>query len=243
VGTGHDVVMTLTMGVAPFGHRPAGRFNFTPPSEVVYVEPFPRRVRGVVGDETVVDSDDTWLVWVSRNLPRYSFPAGDVRSDAATPDPHIDGHVVVDWSAVDRWFEEDDEVFVHVRDPYHRIVVAHTPRHIVVSLNDVVLADTTSARALYETSLPTRWYVPREDVRMDLLEPSATITQCAYKGQPVHYSAKLPDVLIDDVAWSYGDDVLREAEDVRDHIAFYNERVDISVDDVIAERPMTPWSR
>lgn len=235
--------MTLTVGSGPFGHLPAGRFNFSPPERVVYVEPFPRRVRALLGDRTVVDSDAVVLVHQSGTLPHYAFPPEDVDLDAAKPHAAAEGYVRVPWGAVDRWFEEDEEVFVHVRDPYHRIETVPTSRHVVVSLEGVVLADTASPVGLYETSLPVRWYIARADVREDLLEQSETMTHCAYKGIPVHWSARIADGLVEDVAWSYDDKVVRDAEGVRGRIAFYNERVDISVDGTPQERPVTPFSR
>jgi uncharacterized protein (DUF427 family) len=235
--------MGLTTGSAPFGHRPAGHFDVDVPREVVYVEPFPRRVRAMVGDNTVVDSTGVQLVYVSKRLPRYSIPAGDVHLESATPDPHVPGYVEVGWNAVDAWFEEDEQVFVHVRDPYHRIDVVPTSRRVRISIDGVVLAESSNGRALYETSLPVRWYLPRDHVRMDLLERSATVTHCAYKGTPVHWSARVDNQLHDDVAWSYDDEVKREADDVRGYVCFYNERTDVEVDGVVGERPLTPWSR
>lgn len=235
--------MSLTVGTAPFGRQPAGQFDFSPPAHVVYVEAFPRRVRAVRGRETVIDSSRTLLVHESDRLPHYAFPAEDVRLGAARPDPAAPGHVSVPWDAVDAWFEEDEEVFVHVRDPYHRIDVVPTSRHVVVSLDGVVLADSTSVRGLYETGLPVRWYFPGEDVRTERLTRSETVTHCAYKGTPVHWSARLGGTLHEDVAWAYQDEVRREAEAVRGRIAFYDERVDVDVDGVRQDRPRTPWSR
>ncbi|MCA1823699.1 MAG: DUF427 domain-containing protein [Frankia sp.] len=97
--------------------------------------------------------------------------------------------------------------------------------------------------ALYETGLPIRYYVPRSDVNMDVLEPSETRTQCAYKGEAAHWSARVGGELATDVAWTYDDVVRREADDVRGRVAFYNERTDIEVDGVMQPRPKTPWSR
>ncbi len=235
--------MSLTIGRGPFGRFPAGRFNFDLPDKVVYVEEFPRRVRATKDGETVVDSDRVKLVHASDRLPHYAFPAEDVRLDAARPEPAAVGHVRVPWDAVDTWYEEDEEVYVHVRDPYHRIDVVPTSRRVRVSVDGVVLAESSKALGLYETGLPIRWYLPREDVRTGLLERSDTVTQCAYKGQPTHWSASVGGRLVPDVGWSYEDDVRREAEDVRGRIAFYNERVDVDVDDVRQERPQTSWSR
>lgn len=235
--------MSLTFGTAPFGDRPGGRFNFEPPPHVVYVERFPRRVRAEVGEQVVVDSDAVVLVHEHGKLPHYAFPAGDVRIDGA-PEPHADGFVTVGWDAVDAWYEEDERVEVHPRDPYHRIDTFSTSRRVTVSIDGVQLADSTRARALYETGLPVRWYLPPDDVRRDLLQPSDTLTECAYKGTARYWSARIGDAVVADVAWAYGDHaVRREGEPVRGLIAFYDEHVDVDVDGIRQDRPETKWSR
>jgi len=229
------------MGSGPFGHRPGGTFNFQPPEHVIYVDEFPRRVRAIKNGTTVVDSDRVKMVYETRTLPHYAFPRDDVTFDAA-PDPHVDGYVQVPWGDVDAWFEEEDEVFVHPKDPYHRIDVLNTSRPVRVSLDGQVLAESTGARILFEASLPSRYYLPPEDVRADLLEPSDTVTHCAYKGSARHWSARLGGELRADVAWTY-DDPSPEVEAIRGRICFYNERVDLEVDGALLERPQTPWSR
>jgi len=234
--------MTLTMGRGPFGHQPAGTFNFETPDTVVFVEPFNRRVRAVLDGVTVVDSERVCLVYESRTLPHYAFPAADV-SVAGEPEPHAEGYLRVGWDTVDAWYEEDEEVFVHPRDPYHRIDTLPTSRRVRVLLAGEVLADSTAARALYETGLPIRYYVPFRDVRLEALELSDTVTQCAYKGSATHWSAKTGTGVASDVAWTYDDGVRREAEEVRGRIAFYNERTDIEIDGIAQERPRSPWSR
>lgn len=218
----------MTVGSGPFGHAPAGTWDFEPPRTVTYVEPFPRRVRGVRGGETVVDSDAVCLVHRSRELPRWAFPAADVSIEARESDA-VPGHVEVDWDAVDDWYEEDEPVFVHVRDPYHRVDCFSTSRRIRVTLDHTVLADTTAAVALYETGLPVRWYLPPEAVRMDVLERSETTSGCPYKGTASYWSAHLEDRVVDDVAWGYLDP-LRESERVRGHLCFYDDKVTIEVD-------------
>jgi uncharacterized protein (DUF427 family) len=239
--------MSLTLGRGPFGQFPAGRFDFSPPEKVVYVEPFPRRVRAVKDGQTVVDSERVRLVFVSHRMPYWAFPADDVRLAAARPERAVPGFVRVPWNEVDAWYEEDEEVFVHVRDPYHRIDVVPTSRKVRISVDGVVLAESTGVVGLYETGLPPRWYFPREDVRTDLLERSETLTRCPYKGQATHWSARLggtgADGLVADVGWSYDGDVRPESTGIRGRIAFYDERVDVDLDGVRQERPKTPWSR
>ncbi len=233
--------MSLTIGKGPFGQHPAGEFNFQPPEQIVYVERFPRRVRAVRDGQTVIDSDAVLMVHESGKLPRYAFPRSDVHAPAED-ERHAEGHVSVAWDAVDAWFEEDEQVEVHPRDPYHRIDTFSTSRRVTAHFDDQQLADSTRAKALYETGLPTRYYLPADDVRTDLLEPSDTITRCAYKGTARHWSARVGHRVVADVAWQY-DEVRREGEPVRGLIAFYNERVDIDVDGSRELRPNTQWSR
>jgi uncharacterized protein (DUF427 family) len=144
---------------------------------------------------------------------------------ADSPFEELRDHVRLDWGAMDAWFEEDEEVYTHARSPYSRIDILPTSRTVVVSLAGVELARTDRAYALFETGLPTRWYVPRVDVRMDLLGPSDTITHCPYKGTTVHFSTE--DV--DDVAWSYPTP-LPESERIAGLVAFYDDRVTVTVD-------------
>ena len=141
------------------------------------------------------------------------------------------------WNRMDEWLEEDEPAIVHARDPYHRIDILDTSRHVRVIVNGETVADTTRARVLYETSLPPRWYIPREDVRMDLLQESDQRTGCAYKGYASYWSVGDEE----NVVWSYADP-LHEAERIKDYLAFFNERVDIEVDGEPQERPVTQWS-
>ena len=219
--------MGLTTGSGPFGHRPAGAFDFEAPAEVTYVEPFPRRVRGLRDGQPIVDTEAASLVHRSRQLPRWSFPAGDVTVDAE-PDAVVPGNVVLAWDAAEEWFEEDEQVFVHVRDPFHRVDCLATSRRVRVSVGDTMLADTTSAVALYETGLPVRYYLPPDEVAMELLERSDTSSGCPYKGTASYWSARIGDTVIDDVAWGYLEP-LRESARVAGHLCFYDDRVTVVV--------------
>ncbi|MEA2444629.1 MAG: hypothetical protein QOJ12_1921 [Thermoleophilales bacterium] len=143
--------------------------------------------------------------------------------------PPIKGYVAFYFDRLDRWLEEDEELIAHVRDPYHRVDVLDSSRHVKVSLDGVVLAETDHPKALYETGLPVRWYIPPEDVRMDLLTPTDKQTLCAYKGQAGYHSANVDGKVAEDLVWHYAEP-RREAERIRDHLSFYNERVDIEVD-------------
>ena len=234
--------MSLTAGTGPFGHRPRGRLNFEPPERVVFVEPWPRRVRAYARGETIVDSERTVLVYETGELPHYAFPAEDV-SVEADPEPEVEGHVRVPWSAGERWLEEDEEVIVHPHDPYHRIEVLRSSRRVLVNVNDELVAESARPRILFETGLPPRYYLPREDIRMDVLEPLDIQTGCAYKGYARYWDVVSGSGRVPAAAWSYPDP-LREGELVRDLVCFFQERseIDVVVDGVTAESLPTPWS-
>ncbi|MGH9119161.1 MAG: DUF427 domain-containing protein [Acidimicrobiales bacterium] len=150
-------------------------------------------------------------------------------------------YIRFEWEAMDAWFEEDEEVFVHPRDPHHRVDILASSRHVRVELDGVTLAESSSPRLLFETSLPVRYYLPKPDVRLDLLVPSETVTSCPYKGTTVHLSADIDGTVRPDVAWSYQAPVL-ESVKIAGLVCFYNERVDLYVDGERLERPDTPWS-
>ena len=151
-------------------------------------------------------------------------------------------HVAFTWSAVDEWFAEETQLFGHPRDPYQRIDVWETSQHVRVLVGGEVVADSRRARMLVETGLPPRYYLPLEDVRFELLEPSATKTRCAYKGSASYWHVRAGETFEDDLAWTYRDPQ-HDAEPVRDRVAFFNERVDLELDGVLGERPQTQWSR
>jgi uncharacterized protein (DUF427 family) len=155
--------------------------------------------------------------------------------------PPLAGYVAFYWNKLDEWFEEDEPAIVHARDPYHRIDILGTSRHVRVSVNGEVVAETKRAKVLYETSLPPRWYIPPEDVRSDLLVRSDKHTGCAYKGFASYWSVQVGGEVEEDVVWFYPEP-RREAEPITGYLAFFNERVDIEVDGKLQERPETQWS-
>jgi uncharacterized protein (DUF427 family) len=179
----------------------------------------------------------------------HSIRAGDrVAQDAAWryPEPieecpDISGHVAFYWDALDSWWEEDDEVFRHARDPYHRVDVLRSSRHVRVEIDGETLADTRRPLLLVETGLPPRWYVPRADVRLERLEPTDTTTTCPYKGDASYFTARVAGTAHRDIAWSYMTPI-PECPKIEQSICFFNERVDLTVDGERQERPRTHWS-
>lgn len=155
--------------------------------------------------------------------------------------PPLAGYLAFYWHQMDEWLEEDEPAIVHARDPYHRVDVLDTSRHIRVSVNGEVLAETTRAKVIFETGLPPRWYIPVEDVRADALVDSDTRTGCAYKGFASYKSVRAGGELEEDLVWCYTDPQ-REVAPIKGLLAFFNERADIEVDGELQERPVTQWS-
>ena len=164
----------------------------------------------------------------------YPEPFGEVGG--------LEAYRALYWNRVDRWFEEDEEVFVHARDPRVRIDILDSSRPVRVVVGGETLAESRRARFLFETDLPVRYYLPEADVRWELLEPSARRSACPYKGRARYWSVRAGGRLLEDLVWSYPDPV-REAARIKDYLCFFNERVDaIFVDGEEQPRPETKWS-
>jgi len=156
--------------------------------------------------------------------------------------PQLEGLIAFRWDALDEWLEEDEVAVKHPRDPYHRVDVRSSSRHVQVSIQGMALAESRRTRILFETGLPLRFYFPPEDVRQDTFVRSDRRTACAYKGEASYWSVRVGEDVEADLAWTYHEP-LHEAAQVRDWLAFYNERVDVDVEGERWERPRTPWSR
>jgi uncharacterized protein (DUF427 family) len=274
--------MGLTSGSGPFGARPAGRFNFTPApptGSVLFFDPVPHRLRGLVAGEAVFDTVGAQLLYETGHLPVYYVPEDDLQhdlleaSETETRCPHkgvasyrsirvgdrvepdavwtypepiapaafLAGYAAFYWGKLDAWLVEDEQVFGHPRDPYHRIDTYRTSRPVRVSVDGEVVAESTQSVALFESGLPARFYLPVEDVRTDLLEPSEKQTRCAYKGVASYRHVRVGDTLHEDLAWTY-EEPDGDVRAIRGLICFFNERVDLEVDGRMQERPATPWS-
>ena len=162
---------------------------------------------------------------------------------AAPPpaDEWLADYVAFDWEAMDAWYEEEERVIAHPRDPYHRVDTRESSRHVRVMIDGQTLAESRRPRLVFETGLPTRYYLPSEDVRMDLLTPTETRTSCAYKGEASYWSVTVDGEIHEDVAWSYPDP-LPDNPQIRDLVCFFNEQTDIYVDGELLDRPTTQWS-
>lgn len=149
------------------------------------------------------------------------------------------GTIRFDWDALDGWFEESEEVFVHPRSPYVRVDALRSTRTVRVERDGCLLAESSAPVMVFETGLPTRYYFDRDDVDVSLLRPSETVTSCPYKGRTSGYwSVQTPAGLYPDLAWSY-DFPTRQLLPVAGLIAFYNEQVDVAIDGEAQPRPRT----
>ncbi len=174
--------------------------------------------------------------------------AADVRAEGQNrpgagfcpADPYLAGYVVLDFGAFDAWYEEDELNVAHPRDPFHRIDVLSSSRHVGLELDGQVFAQSSRPVLLFETMLPTRYYLPREDILAELI-PSGTRTYCAYKGQASYWSARIGDHVLPDIAWTY-EHPLHDAAQIRGLLAFFGERIDVVLDGERLKRPITPWS-
>ena len=248
--------MTYPQLIAPVGH----------------VEPVPRRVRATLGNRVVLDTTRARYGWEWPPYPQFHVPFPDVdpallvdegvdedrplgrarryglrAGDAVRPaagwcyaDGPLAGHLRFEWSALDAWFEEDEEVFVHPRSPYARVDALRSQRHVRVELDGVVLAESSSPVLVFETGLPTRYYLPRTDVRFDHLAPSDTRTECPYKGRTSRYWSIAGGPA--DAAWSY-DFPAGAVLPIAGLVAFLDELVDVVLDGVAQQRPVTHFSR
>ena len=235
--------MSLSFGPGPFSPNRTGQFSVSElPDSLAYAEPYPRRVRALLDDRVVLDSEQGWMVHAPGKLPTLWFPAAEIDADAvpaealrdfdAGQDPiarSLAGFRSLAPAAADRWFVEDEPVYSHIRDPYHRVDVVSSHRHVTVEHAGVVVADSTRPKMLYETGLPVRYYLPWDDVRLDLLERSDTVSECPYKGDGQHWNLVTGNQRQPDAAWSLPHP-LPEGIQAAEHVSFYPESATVTVD-------------
>lgn len=158
-----------------------------------------------------------------------------------SPLPALRELVRLDWASMSEWLEEDEPVYVHPRDPYKRVDILASSRHVRVELDGVTVADSRQPRILFETGLPPRYYLPLTDVRMDLLRPSESSSRCPYKGTAGYWSVDTGQAVHEDIVWIYRTP-LPESQKIAGLACFYNEKVDLFIDGEPQERPRTHFS-
>ncbi|KAI0319212.1 DUF427-domain-containing protein [Amylostereum chailletii] len=214
-----------------------------------------RRVRVVFGGKYIADSNKPKLVWENEWWPYYYVPKSAVVMDYLQDAKESDGHdtydlvvgstvssgaavvykrgdlkdyVRIDFDKVDAWFEEDQQIYVHPKDPYKRIDILQSSKHVRVEIDGVEVANTTKPRLVFETGLPTRTYIPMTDIRLDLLSSSEHTTSCPYKGTANYFDVNLPTGKKDGLAWWHKMPTA-ESTDIAGFVAFYDEHVDVWV--------------
>jgi uncharacterized protein (DUF427 family) len=235
-----------------------------------HVEPTARRIRVRLGTRLVANSTRAQLMIRigPKGLPTYFLPRDDVVAGAladesrdgdgqstwtvragpdsalgaAWTDPHpaLAGHVTFSWRQLD-WYEEDEPVFGHARDPYHRVDALRSSRRVEIRVDGETVALTVRPVLLFETHLPTRYYLPFADVRSECLQASDAVTACPYKGRARYWSVRAGGLVVPDVAWSYPDPVPQQPA-IRGLLSFFTERVDLVVDGIVQPRTVSPWS-
>ena len=141
---------------------------------------------------------------------------------------------------IDSWFEEDNEIYVHPKDPYTRVDIIPSSRHIVIKVNDTVVAESSSSLLLFETGLPVRYYLPKPSCNFELLKPTQTVTSCPYKGDANYYSIVIDGKEYKDYIWWYRYPT-PESIAIAGKVCFYNEKVDIYIDGVKEEKPKSKF--
>ena len=156
--------------------------------------------------------------------------------------PDLRGYLLFNWNAMDSWYEEEELLLGHPRDPFTRIDVRQSSAHIFVQFNNTVIADTKRPRMLMETGLPIRYYIPEEDVNWDCLFPIEKTTVCPYKGRSKYWSIKVGEDEAPATAWSYPDP-LQDAERVKGTVCFYQEKLTVFVDEQPQEQAPTYFTK
>jgi uncharacterized protein (DUF427 family) len=223
--------------------------SFAVPAEDVRAELIPaRRWNGHVagydmgeafGGQRVLDPSIPFDVHTADGDPvSLGWPLGLREAAGFVPaDPDLAGLVILDFDAFDVWLEEDERIYSHPRDPFHAMDILPSSRDVRIELDGVTLAASSRAKLLFEGAvLPTRAYLPRDDVLVPLV-PSEKRTWCAYKGEATYWHVGEHE----DLAWTY-EQPLRSAADVVGLVAFFNERVDVILDGEALPRALTPWS-
>ena len=155
----------------------------------------------------------------------------------------IKDHFAFEWNPMDKWMEEEEELYVHPRDPYKRVDALPSSRHVRVVIDGHTVAETHRPHLLFETNHSVRYYIPQQDVRMELLMPSATKSRCPYKGPASYWSVKLGNETFTDLVWGYME-TIPECPKIKGLFCFFHERgCDIYVDGELVPAPKTKWAR
>jgi uncharacterized protein (DUF427 family) len=269
--------MSLSLGTGPLAGHPAGAFNFDlsgAPAHRIYFADYPRRLRALVGDHVVLDTERAQLLYETGIPPVPYVPLEDFdstlleRTDHSTHCPFkgdasywtvragaeelenavwayedplpeaawLSGYAALYWKQASAWFVEEEPVFGHLKDPFHRVDVHESSRPVTVTVGGHVVARSERPKLLFETGMATRVYVPRADVAAGALSVAEKRTVCAYKGQATYWSLRSNGQAIEDAAWSY-EAPLPEAIKIQGHVCFDADGVEVELGEPRAQLP------
>ena len=217
--------------------------QYAVPVEDVAAELRPAADEGEGSDAPVLHPGIPFSAHSTNGEPLDVHVAGEARGHAAfrPADEDLDGYVVLDFDGLDAWYEEDEKVFSHPRDPFHRVDTRRSSRSLRIEVDGTLVAETTRPTLVFETNLPTRFYFPREDVKVDL-ERSPHRTYCPYKGEASYWSFEAGGRTIDNLLWTY-EDPLEDVAALRGLLALFDEVVDVTLDGEERPRPDTDFAR
>jgi uncharacterized protein (DUF427 family) len=178
---------------------------------------------------------------LSVEVPGGATAVGAARRYPGSPARQLHDAVRFEWDAMSEWLEEDEPVYTHPRDPHTRVDILASSRHVRIEIDGVTVANSARPHILFETGLPPRYYLPLTDIRTELLRPSETVSHCPYKGTAAYWSVDTGTDVHKDVVWIYRTP-LPESQKIAGLAAFYDEKVDVFVDDVPQRQPHTKWS-
>ncbi|PPQ66899.1 hypothetical protein CVT24_008514 [Panaeolus cyanescens] len=235
-----------------------------------HIEDCPKRIRTYLGGVCLIDTKKAKLVLsFTIQKPLYFFTKDDLPPwylEVDHQDEHrIIYHLLIDspnsrsaialhlkgplagllevkFDKMDAWFEEEEQIYVHPKDPYKRVDALPSSRHIRIEVGGIEVANTRRPHLLFETGLPTRYYIPKTDCRMDLWVASPKVTSCPYKGDAHYYNVVLSSGdTFENIIWCYSHPT-SECAGIKGLVAFFDEKVDMWIDDVKQERPVTKWT-
>ncbi|KAI9753345.1 MAG: hypothetical protein M4579_005203 [Chaenotheca gracillima] len=228
-----------------------------------------RRVRALFNRVYVADTTSARFVWEHPYYPQFYVPVSSVKGGELRKDQAIDddksaflatlkvgsratnrvllfekgalaGLVRIEFGAVDSWYEEDQEIYVHPKDPYKRVDVLPSSRKVTVKVDGQTIAESSNVMCLYETGLPTRHYLPQTAVDWNLLTPSDVITKCPYKGEANYFDVEVKGKKHRGLVWWYRYPT-PESIAIAGRVCAYDEKVDTYIDDVLQERPKSKF--
>ncbi len=198
--------------------------------QAITLTPAPYRIRAWKDGQSVIDTDDAKFAHGVRHYMIWMFPREAVKLPREAIIAEHDGHVAIDWDAVDEWWEEDEPVAKLPRDMRHRVEARRSSRHVVVKHDGVLIADSHGPTVVAETGLGNRYYLPRGDVRFELLRRAERTSWCPYKGLANYYDVHIDGTVLKGALWTYEQPIADAAPTLAGLIGIWHEKLDVQLD-------------